>query len=91
LQNYLLNELRLNLHEDKLVIRPIASGVDFLGWVHFTDHRVLRTKTKKRMLRNIGEKRRLKSLQSYLGLLEYGNTYGLKSTLLSRFFDDFIF
>ena len=44
----------------------MASGIDFLGWVHFEDHRVLRTSTKKKMFRNLnskeGEKRDLNEL-----------------------------
>jgi len=51
INNFLLNNLKLNLHPDKVSIKTLASGVDFLGWVHFPDHRVLRTVTKKRMLR----------------------------------------
>ena len=31
--------------------------MDFLGMVNFFDHRILRTKTKKRMLRKIKEKK----------------------------------
>ncbi|MFZ1654897.1 MAG: reverse transcriptase/maturase family protein [Candidatus Moraniibacteriota bacterium] len=65
--------LRLNLcfelHPDKVFIKTIASGVDFLGWVHFPDHRVLRTTTKRRMFRRLSEK----NIESYLGLLSHGN------------------
>lgn len=43
---YLQLNLRLELHPDKVFIKTLASGVDFLGWVHFPDHRVLRTVTK---------------------------------------------
>ena len=48
--------LRLKLYPDKVSIQTVASGVDFLGWTHFPDHRVLRTVTKKRAFRNIREK-----------------------------------
>lgn len=44
---FLDKQLKLQLHPDKLFIKTIASGVDFLGWVHFPEHRVLRTTTKK--------------------------------------------
>ena len=30
----------------KVSIGTLASGVDFLGWAHFPDHRVIRTATK---------------------------------------------
>lgn len=34
--------LALELHPNKVYIQSLASGVDFLGWVNFPDHRVLR-------------------------------------------------
>src|SRR3990167_7132742 len=43
---FLRDRLKLQLHPDKVSIKTFASGVDFLGWVHFPDHRVLRTATK---------------------------------------------
>lgn len=76
--DFLEEELKLQLHPDKVFIKTLASGVDFLGWVHFHNHRVLRTTTKKRMYRNIKEKEGKKeTVQSYLGLLKHGNTYKL--------------
>src|SRR3989344_1689624 len=49
--NFLSENLKLELHPDKISIRTLASGIDFLGWVHFPDHRVLRTSTKRRMIK----------------------------------------
>lgn len=66
---FLFVELKLELHPDKLFLQTIASGVDFLGWVHFPDHRVLRSASKRRMFRKIGDN----NLSSYLGLLSHGN------------------
>lgn len=75
LGDFLSGELRLQLHPTKVSIQTLASGVDFLGWVHFPDHRVLRTVTKKRMLRNIRSKRgKTETVQSYLGLMRHGNS-----------------
>lgn len=68
--DFLSENLRLSLHPDKVSIQTLASGVDFLGWVHFPDHRVLRTTTKRRMLKKLNKN----NLQSYLGLLQHGNT-----------------
>ena len=79
IENFLRGELCLELHPDKVSIRTLASGVDFLGWVHFPDHRVLRTTTKKRMFRRIQEKNgKPETAQSYLGLLGHGNAEKLK-------------
>ncbi len=75
---FLTERLHLTLHPDKLFIKTIKSGVDFLGWVHFPDHRVLRTTTKRRMLRNITPNSKPESIQSYLGLLSHGNAEKLQ-------------
>ncbi|MEI8339071.1 MAG: reverse transcriptase domain-containing protein [bacterium] len=67
-------ELKLTLHPNKVSVSTVASGVDFLGWVHFNDHRVIRNATKKRMFRNIAEKQgKEATVQSYLGMLRHGN------------------
>ncbi|MDO8493349.1 MAG: reverse transcriptase domain-containing protein [bacterium] len=84
-KEFLLTELRLELHPNKVSIATLFSGIDFLGWVHFPDHRVLRTTTKKRMFRNIREKSgRLEVVQSYLGLLGHGNGKKLVSCVIIR-------
>jgi len=73
-QSFLNDQLKLLLHPDKVFIKTAASGVDFLGWVHFPYHRVIRTTTKKRMFKKIetsGQKSEV--IQSYLGLLSHGN------------------
>ncbi len=77
ISEFLENCLKLSLHPDKLYIKTLASGVDFLGWVHFPHHRVLRTSTKRRMFNKLKRKRTEESVVSYLGLLEHGNTYKL--------------
>jgi RNA-directed DNA polymerase len=73
IRNFLWNRLHLSLHPDKVSIRTLASGEDFLGWVHFSDHRVLRTTTKKRMMRNLKGNPKEGTIQSYRGLLSHGN------------------
>ncbi len=82
ISDFLDTRLKLSLHPDKVSIATLASGVDFLGWVHFPDHRVLRTVTKKRMFRNIKAKPDNDATrQSYLGLLMHGNAYKLTQML----------
>ena len=80
ISEFLDKELKLQLHPDKVSIETIASGVDFLGWVHFPKHRVLRTSTKRRMLKNIANNPKLETVQSYLGMLKHGNTFKLSKT-----------
>jgi hypothetical protein len=84
IDDFLLGRLGLSLHPDKVFIQTLASGVDFLGWVHFPDHKVLRTATKKKMFRNIkGNETNTSVVQSYLGLLSHGNSYKLNNCLLN--------
>lgn len=75
---FLSEKLKLALHSRKVFIKILASGVDFLGWVNFPDHRVLRTATKKRMMKRISANPKPETLNSYLGLLKHGNTNKLK-------------
>jgi len=81
ISEFLENNLKLSLHPEKVFIKTLASGVDFLGWVHFPDHWVLRTTTKRRMLHRIKESQTNETLQSYLGLLGHGNANKLKKLL----------
>lgn len=78
IRSFLLFDLHLTLHPNKIFLKTIASGVDFLGWVHFNDHRVLRTVTKNRMFKRIQEHPTPETIQSYLGLMEHGNTVKLQ-------------
>ena len=72
--SFLKERLKLSLHPNKVFIKTLASGVDFLGWVHFPDHRIVRTATKRRMWKRIKEKEgKEETVQSYLGLLSHGN------------------
>lgn len=82
MRQFLQQHLRLAIHEDKQFLCTVASGVDFLGWVHFPDHRVLRTATKRRMFRKLCEHPDNRAmLDSYLGLLSHGNCFIIKDTL----------
>lgn len=76
---FLQTQLRLSLHPDKVFIKTVASGVDFLGWVHFPYHRVLRTATKRRMIRNLKNNQKPETIASYKGMLLHGNTHKLKN------------
>lgn len=92
-RNYLINlipsiavfleeKLKLSLHPGKLHLKTLASGVDFLGWIHFSDHRVLRTSTKKRMFRRIEEtKSNENTIYSYLSMLKWGNAWRLREKI----------
>jgi len=74
---FLRDKLKLKMHPNKVSIETLASGIDFLGWVHFPDHHVLRTATKRRMFRTFAENQKPERVASYLGLLSHGNAFKL--------------
>lgn len=82
IEQFLTGDLHLTLHPDKIELRTIVSGVDFLGWVHFSDHRVLRNTTKRRMLKRLESQPSQNVLASYRGLLRHGNTNKLQRHIL---------
>lgn len=93
LNNFLETRLKLKLHPNKIFIRKIHQGVDFLGAIVFPTHIILRTKTKNRMFRKIkARKKELKaglidkksfsqSLQSYFGMLTHCRGRGIRKKI----------
>ena len=78
IERFLRKNLNLQLHPNKVFIKTLSSGADFLGWVNFARHRVLRNTTKRRMLKNLENNPKEDTRQSYLGMLRWGNTHKLK-------------
>lgn len=80
---FLLYKLKLELHPKKVFIKTVSSGVDFLGWIIFSDHQVLRRVTKKRMFKKIKKSNyKQEVLNSYLGMISHGNTRKIKKIIL---------
>jgi RNA-directed DNA polymerase len=84
MQDFLQGWLNLTLHPQKIALQTLASGVDFLGWVHFPRHQVPRTRTKQRMLRHLEQSSSESTIQSYLGLLGHGDTFELRQEVLNK-------
>ncbi|GBE16419.1 group II intron-encoded protein LtrA [bacterium BMS3Abin15] len=93
IDDFLQRNLKLILHPDKIIIRKYRQGIDFLGYVALPYHKVLRMKTKKRIIKKIIlKKRELKnrliskksfdqSLQSYYGVLKHCKGQGIKKKI----------
>lgn len=94
---FLLNNLALELHLDKTSIRKFNQGIDFLGYVIFPKYLLIRSKTKRRILRKlrqriieykngkINKSTLSQSLQSYLGVLSHADTYEFSNNLKNQF------
>lgn len=92
---FLLKKLSLELHPQKIEIRKLHQGIDFLGYVVFPHYRLVRDKTRKRITRKLKERveeykggtiDRIKleeSWQSYFGVLSHADSYGFSNELKS--------
>ena len=76
-KEFLGKKLLLQIHPNKISISTHVSGVDYLGYVNFPHHRVVRTKTKKRILRLVSSK----NLPSYYGVLKHCNSFKLRQEI----------
>ena len=85
IRTVLADQLRLTLHPKKIELRTISSGVDFLGWIHFPSHRILRTSTKNRMIRRHRTDLSEHVHFSYLGMVGHGNTHELQIALANEY------
>ncbi|MEK7579834.1 MAG: RNA-directed DNA polymerase [Patescibacteria group bacterium] len=81
INGFFKESLNLSLHSDKIIIKKYKQGIDFLGYVVLPYHRVLRTRTERRIFRKIN-KNNNQSVQSYLGVLKHCNSYEVKKKLL---------
>ena len=94
---FLWDHLRLVLHPKKVVIRKLEQGVDFVGYVLFQHHQLVRTRTKQRMKKRLkgayegylNESIELDSmdqkLQSSLGILSHANQHTLSQALTNAY------
>lgn len=97
IRGFLTEGLKLELHPNKISLRPLSQGIDFLGHVILPHHKVLRTMTKRRMLRKLTERQSAyfqseisgdslnQTLQSYLGMLSHADAFALTQDLKNRF------
>lgn len=75
ISEFLDQKLKLKLHPKKVEIRKVSQGIDFLGYVILPHYRVLRTSTKKRILRRSKKHLSKGSKCSYLGILSHCKGY----------------
>lgn len=93
IQKFLVENLALELHPNKISIEKSHRGVDFLGYVALPHYRSMRKRTERRIVRKLKEKVGMykqeliskenleQTLQSYLGVLGHANTYRLSLDL----------
>jgi len=96
INNYLKNELKLELHPNKTKIIPLREGVQFLGYRIFYYHKLLRKINKRKFMKNFNEKLSLyttkqisyeeliSSLQGWFGYSRWANTYKFRKKVIIK-------
>jgi len=96
IKSYLSDKLALELHPKKVTIDKFNQGIDFLGYIALPHHRMIRTKTRRRMFRKlrkqadkyksgvISEDSYLQSLNSYLGVMSHADAYELSNKMKNQ-------
>ena len=91
-----LQSLRLTLHETRAQPRPTVTGIPFLGFIIFQDHRRIKPRNGyafQRRMKNLiaqnksgklGDRKLADRLQSWINHARFGDTWGLRRELLSK-------
>lgn len=99
IERFCKEKLLLDLHPHKIIFRKSFQGVDFLGYLILPNRRVLRTKTKRRMLKKLAKLKIMfddglieteyldQVAQSYLGLLSHCKSKNIKQQIERIFWD----
>lgn len=97
IENFLNDNLSLELHPNKIIQRKLSQGIDFLGYIILPYHIVLRTNTKHRIFRKLFFKQNKvllgelnedsfkQSVQSYLGALKHCDGFFMSNNLRNNF------
>jgi len=92
---FIKNELGLKLHPQKIQLRKLRQGIDFLGYIILPRYVVLRVKTRRRIFKkircnleklkqgSISKESFNQSLQSYYGILKHCCGYKAKAEIKS--------
>ena len=85
IREFLKNKLDLELHFKKANVFPAEKGIDFLGYLIFKTHRLLRKSTVKRFIKRVKQKRlKEQSLQSWFSYACFGNSWLLRHDLSEK-------
>lgn len=80
IEKYLADNLKLKVKRNWQIFPVEARGIDFIGYVFYHGHTLLRKDIKKKFIYKLGYKsknKRLTSLAAYWGWCKYGNCHNL--------------
>ncbi len=90
INEFLKNELKLELHPDKSKIIPLSKGIDFVGFRSFYFYKLLRKRNIRNMQKKIKEfkeglvdyKKFFESFNGWNAYAKWANSYNLTSNLI---------
>lgn len=77
---FLKDKLELQVHPNKITLRKLSQGIDFVGYIALPYYSLPRRKTVNRILRKLKNSKRdelAKALPSYLGHISHSNSHQL--------------
>jgi RNA-directed DNA polymerase len=87
-----LRSLRLTIHEERAIPRPVTDGIRFLGFVAYPEKRLLKRekgiayqRKLKGLLKTASNKIIKASVQSWINHLRYGDTWALRKAILRNY------
>jgi retron-type reverse transcriptase len=80
IDTFLRDALLLQLHPNKVSIHTWHQGIDFLGYLLKPETTVIRTKTKRRILKKVADN----NLSSYLGICSHANEHYLSEIISTK-------
>lgn len=84
IKTYLMDELKLTVKENYQIFPVESRGIDFVGYVHYHSHVMLRKRIKKSLAKAIYKNNNKKSIDSYLGWAKHCNSKNLIKKLISE-------
>lgn len=87
INQFLKSRLKLNLHPDKISVRKLNWGIDYVGYIVLPYYNLPRKKTVERIFKNLSKSIAMDDdnlesrYQSYLGYLSYTSSYRIRGQL----------
>jgi retron-type reverse transcriptase len=83
-EQFLANELQLKMNPKKVNIFPCNKGIDFLGYIVFKNHILLRKSTIKRFIKKMKKKGIEETIKAWFAYAKHANSYLLSKKLFAH-------
>lgn len=84
MNNYINDRLNLQFKGNHQVFPVNSRGIDFVGYVHYHTHTLLRKSIKKRFAKSVSKKKKHASIAAYWGWAKHADSKNLLKKLLTH-------